>query len=59
MTLNVVLAGLLIWAGLIVAIGVAVNRYRDHLEQTVTEEMVGRIQRNGFRHVHPKKEKAS
>ena len=57
MTLEVLLALLLVWAALIVAVLVAIARYRDHLEGSVTEEVVARIQRNGFRHVHPKKEK--
>lgn len=36
------------WAALIVALLAAINAYRSRVEQSVTEEVVGRIQRNGF-----------
>ena len=43
------------WAALIVAVLVAVNWYRGRVEQTVSEEVIARLQRNGLiRFKHPR-----
>jgi hypothetical protein len=43
------------WALLIVLLLAAINAYRSRVEQTMTEVVVGRIQRNGFiRYKQPK-----